>query len=515
MFADAARHHARRGLEPRGSQPMQRHPLFFEHPTTRRELLARGAAGLALVGLAGCTGGTLWSADPADSKPIAAEPTVTDQRHRLIVCTDLTSMQAGVLEPDDAQSLIRLLLHADGIDIEGLLPGSGLNHGHQVFGEAMVHRLIDAYALVQPALVLHDPRYPLASDLHALVHPGQPVADRTIPPERSVGAGLDTPASGHLIRAIDRADPRPLHVALWGGAADIAQALWRIRADRGADGIRTAAARLRVHAIGDQDSTAAWAKATFPEVPWITRAWGYRGMYRGGDRQLVDAAWLQRCILPNGPLCALFPVYSGGDIWSKKLGKVDGIKEGDTPSWLGLIPNGLHFPDHPEWGGWSGRVRVVGTSRWTCDGVVDRLPGDESEPRPEMSTVHRWRAAVQASFAMRARRCVEPPGKVPVEPAVRLNGPVLRIAEPGKIMAIDAGTTRDALGGRLTWRWWIYHQAGTAMRLPKLTATDQSACEVTIPDGGLDGSVHLIGECHPEADPHLTGYARTVLIPPA
>jgi hypothetical protein len=467
---------------------MSHRPGLSGRSATRRELLARGAAGLALAGLAGFRGGSLLAAEPADagSSPPAALP--ADRRHRLIVCTDLTSMEAGVLEPDDAQSLIRLLLHADGIALEGILPGSGLNHGHTIFGEAIIHRLIDAYAQVRPALALHDERYPLASDLHALVHPGQPVADRTIAPERSVGAGLDTPASEHLVRALDRPDPRPLHVALWGGAADIAQALWRIRADRGDAGIQAAAARLRVHAIGDQDSTAAWAKAAFPGVPWITRLWGYRGMYRGGDRQLVDAAWLRRHVLPHGPLCGLFPIYSGGDIWSQKLGRVDGIKEGDTPSWLGLIPNGLHFPDHPDWGGWGGRMRASGAARWTCDGVADRLPGDESEPRPEMSTVHRWRPAVQAAFALRARRCVEPPGRAPVEPAVRLSGPVTRVAEPGRTMTIDAGETRDALGGRLTWRWWIYQQAGTAMRMPTLAGAERSTCEVAIPAQGLDGA---------------------------
>ena len=29
--------------------------------------------------------------------------------------------------------------------------------------------------------------------------------------------------------------------------------------------------------------------------------------------------------------------------------------EGDTPSYLSLIPNGLNVPEHPDWGGWGGR----------------------------------------------------------------------------------------------------------------------------------------------------------------
>jgi hypothetical protein len=31
------------------------------------------------------------------------------------------------------------------------------------------------------------------------------------------------------------------------------------------------------------------------------------------------------------------------------------IMEGDTPSFLYLIPNGLGDAEHPEWGGWGGR----------------------------------------------------------------------------------------------------------------------------------------------------------------
>ncbi len=32
--------------------------------------------------------------------------------------------------------------------------------------------------------------------------------------------------------------------------------------------------------------------------------------------------------------------------------------EGDTPSFLNLIPNGLSDPEHPEWGGWGGRYEL-------------------------------------------------------------------------------------------------------------------------------------------------------------
>ena len=32
--------------------------------------------------------------------------------------------------------------------------------------------------------------------------------------------------------------------------------------------------------------------------------------------------------------------------------------EGDTPTFLSLIPNGMNSPEHPDWGGWGGRYEL-------------------------------------------------------------------------------------------------------------------------------------------------------------
>ena len=43
-----------------------------------------------------------------------------DERKRVIILTDISSMESGVGEPDDTQSLIRFLLYGDEFDVEGL-----------------------------------------------------------------------------------------------------------------------------------------------------------------------------------------------------------------------------------------------------------------------------------------------------------------------------------------------------------------------------------------------------------
>ena len=50
-----------------------------------------------------------------------AAPPSPPERPRLVVLTDISSLPAGVAEPDDGQSLIRLMLYADEFDIEGMV----------------------------------------------------------------------------------------------------------------------------------------------------------------------------------------------------------------------------------------------------------------------------------------------------------------------------------------------------------------------------------------------------------
>lgn len=163
-----------------------------------------------------------------------------------------------------------------------------------------------------------------------------------------------------IIRVVDRPDPRPVWVLIWGGSADLAQALWKVRATRSPDELARFLAKLRVHAIGDQDSTGPWIRDQFPGLYTITQRRAYRGMYRGGDAALASSARVKANIHGHGPLGDLYPDYDGGDIWSSTLGQVRGIKEGDTPSFLSPVPNGLGDAGHPRLGSWGGRFEGDG-----------------------------------------------------------------------------------------------------------------------------------------------------------
>src|SRR4051794_19944479 len=152
-------------------------------------------------------------------------------RPRLVVLTDISSLSAGEAEPDDGQSLIRLMLYTNDFDIEGLIASSNMGHGQRVQPE-LIRRVVDAYGEARPNLVRHDDRYPTASELAAVVKAGQPVAGPKTPLTDSIGEGKDTEASEWIIRVVDRPDPRPVWVLIWGGSADLAQAIRKVRATR-------------------------------------------------------------------------------------------------------------------------------------------------------------------------------------------------------------------------------------------------------------------------------------------
>lgn len=66
----------------------------------------------------------------------------------------------------------------------------------------------------------------------------------------------------------------------------------------------------------------------------------------GADNDVVSNKWVADNVqVGHGALGACYPDVAYG-------------MEGDTPSFLSLIPNGLNDPEHPEYGGWGGRYEL-------------------------------------------------------------------------------------------------------------------------------------------------------------
>ena len=102
------------------------------------------------------------------------------EKCRYIVLTDINPGFFPRTERDDIQSLIRLLLYSNEIDIEGIVLCSScfLRHGGGKCAVSIVERVLDAYEAVKPNLDAHAPGYSSAEDLRRRVHLGIPAYGR-------------------------------------------------------------------------------------------------------------------------------------------------------------------------------------------------------------------------------------------------------------------------------------------------------------------------------------------------
>ena len=138
------------------------------------------------------------------------------QKSRLIVLTDIEA------DPDDTQSLVRLLLYSNEIDIEGLIATTSCWMTDNINPQSIT-KVIKAYEKVQPNLLKHNPGFPKAETLYPVVKQGLPKYGM-----KGVGDGMDSEGSEWIIKTLEKSDERPLWISTWGGANTLAQALYKI-----------------------------------------------------------------------------------------------------------------------------------------------------------------------------------------------------------------------------------------------------------------------------------------------
>jgi hypothetical protein len=432
----------------------------------------------------------------------------TRHNMRLIVLTDISSLMQNEAEPDDGQSMTRLMLYSNDLDIEGLIATSNMGHGQRTRPE-LIRQVIAAYGKVRPSLLLHGAGYPEADALASVVKAGTPAAGPKVPVEESIGEGKDTEASDWIIKVVDRQDPRPVWIAIWGGSADLAQALWHVRATRSSEQLNAFIGKLRVHMVYDQDKTGPWIRQEFPSLYCIFRHHGIRGMYRGGDTTLVGSRWVRTNIRHHGALGDLYVEYHGGDIWGRQLGRVNGIKEGDTPSFLYLLRNGLNEPDHPEWGNWSGRFQKDNAAGGLWTEAVDSIANYKTDMDPRMAALYRWRPAWQADFAARLDWCVKSFADANHAPQV-MGGTQRAEVESGKKVRLSVHAS-DPDKDELEYHWFFYPEEGTYRGpLPVITARGNTAT-FRAPLSASSETLHVIVEVTDNGEPALTSYQRFVV----
>ena len=454
---------------------------------------------------------------------IILSPNVTFARPkpRIIVLTDIEA------DPDDTQSLIRFLLYSNQFSVEGLIATTSIHQQDRVAPES-IRRILTAYAKAQPNLLRHEPGFLPAETLAAKVKKGLAVYGM-----KGVGEGKDSEGSDWIIKVLGQADNRPVWITVWGGSNTLAQALWKIRQTKQPEEAERLYKKLRVYTISDQDDSGPWIRKNFPSIFYIVTP-GYNYTYAtwlgmsfpfpGSDGEVVSSEWLAKNIQQgHGPLGAAYPDVAYG-------------MEGDTPSWLNLIDNGLDDPEHPEYGGWGGRYELyLPEFRNSNTGMFhrDNWPADEPETRAiwtnatdsvyskidktghvgNQETIWRWRTDFQHDFAARMmwatksyKECNHPP-----VPALAY-GDHMTVHSGQKFHLSALGST-DPDGDSMSYLWFQYPEAGTYKGLVSLRpyAANLYDIPVTAPTVDSPKTIHFILAVTDKGTPSLTSYKRVIV----
>jgi hypothetical protein len=440
---------------------------------------------------------------------------------RVMVLTDIEA------DPDDAQSMVRLLMYANQWDIEGLIATTSIHQKSRVAPES-IDKILQAYGKVQPNLLKHERGYPSYEHLKAKVKKGLPVYGM-----EGVGKDKDSQGSDWIIQALSKADNRPIWFSVWGGTNVLAQALWKIQQTKSRADAEKLTSKVRVYTISDQDDSGPWIRKNFPNIFYIVTP-GYNYTYAtwlgmavpfpGSNKDVVSNEWLAKNIQQgHGPLGAAYP-------------DVAYVMEGDTPSYLNLISNGLSNPEYPGYGGWGGRYEFyLPEFRDSNTGRFNRenWPKDEPESRAiwtnandsvwsvvehkgyvsNQATIWRWREAYQNDFAARMDWCIKPYGEANHPPIPKLAHPDSFSIKTGEQFHLNADGTSDPDGDSMSYLWFQYKEAGTYNGVVSFRpyAANLYNLPVIAPRVETPQTIHFILQVTDKGNPALTRYKRVIV----
>src|SRR5262245_35724363 len=319
-------------------------------------------------------------------------------------------------ELDDVNTVIRALLYSTDFKIEGLVYSSasihfkgdgkgttqyvpGREYARMGYGpvtswrwpaeERWIDQLVDTYTKVYANLKIHDADYPTPAELKSRIKWGNVEFDGDY--------SKDTDGSNLIKSLLLDNLPGPLFVTAGGGQSTIARALKSIY-DQYArtpewDAIRDKVSRkLVIIPFGDQDSTNAryiqpnWPGVATWQLAMINFGYGARGAHSPENQVYLGTKWTMENVSSRGPFGAMYRVWGDGkqmapgdrtdyfglsgftadelrakgyNVWTQPQEKGSFISEGDTPTFMNLLDNGLRAYEDGFWGGWGGRRRAT------------------------------------------------------------------------------------------------------------------------------------------------------------
>lgn len=322
------------------------------------------------------------------------DTTTTSQKSRTVITTD------G--EVDDMNSVIRALLYANEMDIAGIVLTSSTYHyagdaeaGIEAFrwtGTEWLDNFLNAYEEVYPNLTVHAQGYPTPDYLKSVTHIGNIT---------NVGEMEKvTDGSEFLKNLFLDDDPRTLYVQTWGGTNTTARALKSIEeeykdTDQWEEIQQKINDKLVLYIILDQDdSYSNYIAVNWPDLKIIndrSNFWHFAYAWKNHTNEVnsrLQGEWnLENIKEGHGALLDYYALMGDGNVIEGELeeeqrgidaylennpqyNRYDFISEGDSPSFLYLIDNGLRSMEDPSYGGWGGRFGTDGEARWNAHKLV-------------------------------------------------------------------------------------------------------------------------------------------------
>ncbi|KAI1455473.1 DUF1593-domain-containing protein [Annulohypoxylon moriforme] len=404
-------------------------------------------------------------------------------------------------EPDDSMSLVRYLLYSNEFDTRGICATTSWWLKNATHPEEM-RKIINAYGEVVDNLNQHvnpNASYQSAEELLSLVTSGPATYGHTAL-NQTVSEGAK-----RIVAALQESE-EPLFITGWGGTNTLAQALLHMDKTLSPSEAAKLRSRIRLYTISDQDDTGAWIRGRYPDVFYIVSIHAFNdyqvatwpGMNLvttpGVNATIVQNPWLDANIR-LGPLGAMYPQIIFG-------------MEGDTPSFLWLIQNGLVYRDRIDWGTWGGRYNLPEPQvDWTAgvytnhfvdarDAGVIGIDGNSYDSN--QATIWRWRTAYQDDFAARMRWTLTANfSEVGHPPVLNINGhqgpdPVIIKTKGNETYTFDAGLTYDpdhpSDNSGLEFQWFLYTGA---MFYTTETLTSNFTITALAPPEGSNGKLDV------------------------
>ena len=284
-------------------------------------------------------------------------------------------------EVDDRSSFIRFLLYTCDFDLRGIVATNSKwqRNGH---GLDWVFKEIDLYGEVRDNLLLHNTDYPTDEYLKSITVLG------IENPEYLKGGApyVDTKGSKLIENVLLEDNDELVHICVWGGVNTVAQSLWSLKQNEPEERFKRAVSRARIYCIDFQDEAGDWVVNNIPEAFIIKcysfdLTWNYhkvKPLAHNPFPEFMSEKWLNENIKTNhGPLGAEYPQKN--------------ISEGDSPSFLNLVNNGLKAYENYSYGGWGGRFVPEKGNYWV----------DAYDDNNERKALWRWCDATQNDFAAR------------------------------------------------------------------------------------------------------------------